>query len=315
MQALRSLSFALKGMWGFTKGGFESHKKSFDPNSLNVDITEKVFLITGANSGLGYVTALAIAKKGGKVHIICRNPEKGKKALEELKEKSKNDNIFLHVCDVSLQNDIIDFVKNFSVDRIDVLINNAGILPNKTEKTKEGVEITFATNTIGTFLLTELLIPKLIENKKQNPRVITISSGGMYTQKLSNDYQFETMKPFDGTIAYAFTKRQQVILNEIWAAKYPEISFYSMHPGWSDTEGVRSSLPSFKEKMGSYLRTPEEGADTIIWLAIANDKKMKTGKFYFDREEVETHLTLGFTQETEQERKDLYEYCKKISKL
>ena len=86
------------------------------------------------------------------------------------------------------------------------------------------------------------------------PRVITVSSGGMLTNKLdANDLQFER-KPFDGTMVYAQNKRQQIVMAEKWAMKYPEIQFSTMHPGWADTPAVRNSMPSFYEKMKDKLR-------------------------------------------------------------
>lgn len=248
--------------------------------------------------------------------MICRNSERGKVAQEEVKKYSGNDNVHLHICDVSLQSDIKDFVNKFTSEekRLDCLVNNAGVLIHERKKTKEGIESIFATNTLGTFLLTELLVPFMQQNKDNKPRVVSVSSGGMYTQKLNTDYQFEKMNPYDGVAAYAYTKRHQVILNEMWAAKYKEIDFYCMHPGWSDTEGVQSSLKSFRETFEKSLRTPEEGADTIVYLAIT-EKKLQNGAFYFDREPTNTHLTLGYTEETEQERKEFYDYCKKITQL
>lgn len=248
--------------------------------------------------------------------MICRNEEKGKTAMEEVKKYSNNDDIHLHICDVSLQSDIKDFVKKFTSEqkRLDCLVNNAGVLIHERKKTKEGIESIFATNALGTFLMTELLVPFMSQNKDSKPRVVSVSSGGMYTVKLSQDYQFEKMEPYDGVQAYAYTKREQVILNEMWAKKYQDIDFYCMHPGWSDTEGVQSSLKTFREYFEKSLRTPEEGADTIVYLAISN-KKLQSGAFYFDREPTNTHLSLGYTEESEEDRKHFYDYCKKITQL
>ena len=98
----------------------------------------------------------------------------------------------------------------------------------------------FATNTLGTYLLTTSLLPLL--EKSDQPRVVTVSSGGMLVQKLDvDDLQFQKMSKYDGTMAYAQNKRQQVEMTEIWAAKHLEIHWSVMHPGWADTPAVRTS--------------------------------------------------------------------------
>lgn len=281
-------------------------------------IKGKTYLITGANSGLGFSTAMALAKRGGRIHLICRNEEKGKTALVQLKNDSKNEEIFLHICDISLMKDLKSFAYKFMENekRLDVLINNAGVMLASKNLTSEGIDATFATNTLGTFLLTELLIPLL--EKTEGSRVISVSSGGMYTKRLNANYQFNNLPNWnDGVGAYAMTKRHQVILNEIFAKKYTKINFYCMHPGWSDTPGVQNSLPDFRKTFEKKLRSPEEGADTIIWLSISENKELKgqSGLFYFDRKPVNTHLTLGFTKENQNERDDLYNYCRKLCEL
>ena len=134
--------------------------------------------------------------------------------------------------------------------------------------------------------------------KSEEPRVVTVSSGGMLVQKLDvDDLQFEKMSPFDGTMAYAQNKRQQVVLTEEWSREHTDIHFSVMHPGWADTPAVRNSMPGtkildagyhqhsipsdFYEKMRDKLRTVEQGADTAVWLAIAKDAvKRPSGLFW-----------------------------------
>ena len=110
------------------------------------------------------------------------------------------------------------------------------------ELTEDQLEKNFATNTLGTFLITSGMMNLL--KKSEEPRVVTVSSGGMLVQQLNvDDLQFEKMSPFDGTMAYAQNKRQQVVVTEHLAREHTEVHFSVMHPGWADTPAVRNSMP------------------------------------------------------------------------
>jgi len=282
MSIYRNTVWLVKGLREYTCGGFTSAAKGFNQEDLDVDCKGKAYMITGANSGIGKQTALEIAKRGGTIHMVCRNPEYGEEAKKELRKLSDNSEIYLHILDMSKPRDVTKFVKKFNDEneRLDVLINNAGCMVNTRELTEDNLEKNFATNTLGTFLITSGLVSLL--GKSEEPRVVTVSSGGMLVQKLDvDDLQFEKMSPFDGTMAYAQNKRQQVVMTEEWAKQHKDIHFSVMHPGWADTPAVRSSMPDFYEKMRDKLRTVEQGADTVVWLAIAKDPaQMPSGLFW-----------------------------------
>ncbi|CAL9100875.1 unnamed protein product [Musa textilis] len=176
-----------------------------------------------------------------------------------------------------------------------IQVNNAGVLEHNRVTTPEGLELNFAVNVAATYALTELMMP-LLEKAAPDARVITVSSGGMYTTPLTPDLQFSESN-FDGTLQYARNKRVQVALTEKWAETYSGkgIDFYSMHPGWADTPGVAQSLPGFSERLSGKLRTNNEGADTVIWLALQPKEKLKSGAFYFDRAEAPKHLLFAGT--------------------
>jgi len=307
MSIFRNTVWIVKGLREYTSGGFNLAAKSFNQSDLEVDCSGKAFMITGANSGIGKQTALEIAKRGGTVHMVCRNPQFGAEAKKELSELSDNSNIRLHILDMSQPRDIVKFVKEFEQnnEKLDVLINNAGCMVNKRELTEDQIEKNFATNTLGTFLITSGLIDLL--NKSEEPRVVTVSSGGMLVQKLNvDDLQFSDMSPFDGTMAYAQNKRQQVVMTEQFAKKHKKVHFSVMHPGWADTPAVRNSMPDFYEKMRDKLRTVEQGADTVVWLAMAREAvSSPSGKFWQDRGQVGTHLPLAWTRTGEQEEEKL----------
>jgi NAD(P)-dependent dehydrogenase (short-subunit alcohol dehydrogenase family) len=190
------------------------------------------------------------------------------------------------------------------------LVNNAGVLLPEREETQEGLEKTFATNLLGHFVLTNLLIEKL----EAPARIINVSSGGMYSQRIRvDDLQMER-GAYDGTVAYARTKRGQVILTELWAESLRSrgIVVHSMHPGWADTPGVSGSLPRFYKLTKPLLRTPEQGADTIVWLCASDEAARSTGQFWHDRRPRPPHR-FRRTRETESERTLLWERLTKLS--
>ncbi|KAI7808917.1 dehydrogenase/reductase SDR family member 12, partial [Triplophysa rosa] len=292
----RNTVWFIKGLQEYTKSGYEAAERRFNAADLEVSVTGRSFIVTGANSGIGKTAACEIAKRGGMVHMICRNKDRAEEARKDIVDQSKNENVHVHVVDMSSPRKVWEFANGFSQNHsLHVLINNAGCMVNQRELTEDGLEKNFATNTLGTYILTTALIPTL--KKSQDPRVITVSSGGMLVQKLNvEDLQFETGS-FDSTMVYAQNKRQQVIMTEQWAAQHKEIHFSSMHPGWADTPAVRSSMPDLYEKMKNKLRTEAQGADTVAWLAISDAaSRQPSGLFFQDRKAVSTHLPLAFSR-------------------
>jgi len=310
MSFYRNVVWFMKGMREYTKSGYEKASKQFNLNDLEVDCSGVSYMITGANSGIGKQAALEIAKRGGTIHMVCRNPKYAEEAQTEIKDASKNENIFIHILDLSDTKAVVKFATEFD-QSVNVLINNAGCMVNERTITESGLEKNFATNTLGTHILTE----KISKGSKL-ARVIIVSSGGMLTNKLDlTDLNFEKMNPFDGTMAYAQNKRQQVIMTQEYAKKYPGIFFASMHPGWADTPAVRTSMPQFYEKMKNKLRTTEQGADTIVWLAIsARAKENENGLFYQDRTAVPIHLPLAWTKSSAEECADLMKKLDEMAK-
>lgn len=295
-------------LFSFDKSGFERHARRFVDADLRVSMQGKVVLVTGANSGLGFSTARALATLGATVHLLCRDEARGQAAVERLKTELPSADVHLSRLDVSRLVDVRRFVEAFR-GPVDVLVNNAGVLPDTLTRTNEGHEVTFATNVLGPYALTEGLLPRLVLSKG---RVITITSGGMFTQKLDLAMLQGDVKRFDGVVAYAQTKRAEVILSEQWAVKHPDVTFSTMHPGWADTPAVRSSLPRFYRFTKGILRTPEQGADTIVWLAVAPRLSGKSGLFWFDREPVSPHF-VAWTKESESQREALARLVEKAT--
>ncbi|XP_067301106.1 dehydrogenase/reductase SDR family member 12 [Pseudorasbora parva] len=312
MSLYRNTVWFLKGLQEYTKGGYEAAERRFCAADLEASVSGRSFIITGANSGIGKAAACEIAKRGGTVHLVCRNKDRAEEARKEIVEQSKNENVHVHLVDMSSPRKVWEFANGFSQKHsLHALINNAGCMVNQRELTEDGLEKNFATNTLGTYILTTALIPTL--KKSENPRVITVSSGGMLVQKLNvEDLQFENS--FDGTMVYAQNKRQQVIMTEQWAAQHKEIHFSSMHPGWADTPAVRSSMPDFYAKMKNKLRTEAQGADTVVWLAISDAaSKQPSGLFFQDRKAVSTHLPLAFSNSSPAEDQKLMSILEELA--
>jgi dehydrogenase/reductase SDR family member 12 len=147
-------------------------------------------------------------------------------------------------------------------------------------------------------------------------RIVNVSSGRMYTQKLrAGDLQSE-QEDFDRPTAYVRTKRAEVVLSEMWAQRLAGTgaTAHAMHPGWADTPGVRSSLPRFYRATRPLLRSPHQGADTTVWLGAAAEPAETSGGFWQDRRRRPAHLMPG-TRETELERDRLWSQCLALSSI
>jgi len=296
----RSGIWFAKGYMEYTKSGYEKAAKNF--TELKSDLFGKHVLITGANSGIGLAAACQLAKMGANIHIACRNQERGNTAIDEISKVATGETPRLHILDLSKSSSVHLFANQFKneISQLYCLVNNAGCMVNTRTVNDDGLEMNFATNTLGMYILTNGLLDSITD------RVITVTSGGMLTQKLQlDDLQFEK-GTFDGTRAYAQQKRQQVAITEEWSKMHSNIHFSTTHPGWSDTPAVRSAMPEFYEKMKDNLRTAEQGGDCITWLvACDKDALGSSGGFYQDRQEVAKHLPLAWSKESQSERTKL----------
>jgi dehydrogenase/reductase SDR family protein 12 len=299
-QAYKTATFVSYGYMNWTRGSFLKHQKEFKDEEMVVDLTDKQCLVTGANTGIGYASAEALAARGATVHLVCRSKEKGEKAVGEIKAKTGNPNVSLQVCDLSSLQQVKDFAAEYTSSGrpLHILVNNAGLMETERTQTADGLETNFAVNVAGVYAMTELLMPAL---KRASPesRVITVSSGGMLTENLNENLQYEDKNVFDGTTQYARNKRVQVALTEYWVQKHKDaVGFYSMHPGWVDTGGLKKSMPDFHSTFQKSLRFLNEGTDTITWLALQPRAKLQNGEFYFDRKVAAKHLPGFGTQYT-----------------
>ncbi len=258
-----------------------------DLNTLRMD--GRVVLITGGSSGLGRATADRLARMGAAVRLLVRDRAKGERVRETLRQAMPTADVAIYTADLSDLGSVRAATAQIleREPRLDVLVNNAGALLPERRLSVDGFEMTFATMVLGPFVLTEGLADVLEHTAAVHgtTRVINVSSGGMYTQGLDlDDLQMERGQ-YRGSVAYARAKRAQVVLTERWARRWRDrgIVVHAMHPGWADTPGIAAGLPRFGTLIGPRLRSPEEGADTIVWLAASPDAVRSTGRFWLDR--------------------------------
>src|SRR4051794_36729167 len=175
---------------GYSKIGASVRDRLAPPRPL--DLAGRTVIVTGASSGIGEAVCEGLAAAGATVHLLVRNREKGRKSLESVRRATGSDRLEVGECDLSSLASVRAFAERFSASggTLDCLVNNAGVLPPQRTYTDDGFELTFATNVLGPFLLTALLLPLL--RRSGDSRVINVASGGMYTAKLdSSDPQLE----------------------------------------------------------------------------------------------------------------------------
>lgn len=299
MGAPELIDTALEGLVvpSFTRIGFEARRRLFGWRNLDsYNLSGRVIAITGATSGLGRVAAEQLATCGATVIVVGRNPGKTARVTAEIREVTGNPSVSSTVADLGDFDSVRSAAEQIlrEHERLDVLIHNAGTLTNQRVEAPDGVEATVASQVVGPFLLTCLLLDRLKESAPA--RVITMSSGGMYTAELTVDHLQMSSDLYNGAKQYALAKRAQVTLNEMWAQRVEKRSlvFHAMHPGWADTPGVEESLPTFRKVVGPLLRNAEGGADTMVWLASDDGEPLSsTGGFWLDRRVRSTHRLRG----------------------
>jgi len=248
-------------------------------------MTGRTVLVTGPTSGLGRAATDALAALGARVILVGRDEGRLSRLRDEL-VRVHGDNRFPGVvADMGSLASVRAAVAQVlaTESRLDVVVDNAGAIYPERVEGPDGIEATLALLVVGPFALVAGLQPLL--RRTMGSRVIAVTSGGMYTQRLDLDDLQYRVAPFSGSRAYARAKRAQVALMREWARRVAEtgVSFAVMHPGWADTPGLAESLPAFHRWMRPLLRTPAAGADTIVWLAAHPEPASTSGRLYLDR--------------------------------
>ena len=242
-------------------------------------------LVTGPTSGLGRAATDGLASMGARVILVGRSAERLTAVRDALVATHGEDRFPIVVADMgSLASVRAATARIIETEpRLDVLVDNAGAIFPEWSESPDGIEATLAVLVVGPFVLVSGLLPLL--RRTPGARVVCVTSGGMYTQKLDLDDLQSTVVPFSGPRAYARAKRAQVALVREWARRLrgTGVTINAMHPGWADTPGLAETLPGFYRAIRPVLRSPAEGVDTIAWLAADPAGAATSGSLYLDR--------------------------------
>ena len=250
----------------------------------------KVCMVTGANVGIGKATALALAKMGAEVILVCRDAVKGKAALEAIRKESGNANVTLMLADLSSQASIRDLAAGFlrTHDKLHVLVNNAGAVFTERSLTADGLERTFATNHLGYFLLTQLLLGAI---KAAAPSRIVIVASEAHKSGMVNLADLQSEKgPYSGYRVYGASKLANVLFSNELARRLADtgVTVNCLHPGVVRTGYGLNTRGLFRVGMAlirPFLIGPAKGAETSVYLASSPEVEGVTGK-YFKRKRV-----------------------------
>jgi NAD(P)-dependent dehydrogenase (short-subunit alcohol dehydrogenase family) len=244
----------------------------------------KVVLVTGANSGIGRASALALARLGATVVMLCRSAERGEKALRRVREQSGNEDVHLLLADLSSRRDIFEGARDFKARfrRLDVLLNNAGILTRRRRLTEDGFELQFFVNHLAYFLLTRLLLDALRESVPS--RIVNVASTAHSRGTLDfEDLQGE--KHYDGWQQYANTKLANIVFTYELARrlKGSGVTANCLHPGLIHTHLMSNYswvINALWYLLQRFFKQPEEGAATPVYLASSPEVEGKSGGYY-----------------------------------
>jgi retinol dehydrogenase 14 len=252
----------------------------------------KICVVTGTTSGIGKETAVALARAGARVAIVCRTQDKGERALAEIRRRSAGD-VALFVADLASQRAIRVLAARLStaLPRIDVLVNNAGLILDRRVLTEDGLETTFAVNHIGYFLLTRLLEPKLLAGAPA--RVVNVASRAHQSGTLRFD-DLMGAKGYDGWSAYVQSKLANIVFTYELARRLAGsgVTANCLHPGVIASNfgnagplmirlGVRLGRP--------FMKGPARGADTSIYLASSLEVEGVSGKYFVNRRQARSN--------------------------
>lgn len=266
-------------------------------------------LVTGANSGLGLATTRRLLAAGAEVVAVVRDEDKAAATRALLAGELGTEvvaRLTTRTADLARLATVRALAERVLGDGgVDVVIHNAGAMEPTRIVTEDGHERTYQVHVLAPFVLTALLVPDLVT--RADARVVTVTSGGMYAQRLDVD-RLESPNDFRPALAYARAKRAQVALTIQWQRRFGGhgVAFHVVHPGWALTPGLERSLPRFRRAVGPLLRDAAEGADTVVHVALAPRATLPPGRLWHDRHPRAPHR-VPWTVEPAEERDRLWD--------
>jgi NAD(P)-dependent dehydrogenase (short-subunit alcohol dehydrogenase family) len=280
--------------------------------AVRADLSGRTCVVTGASAGIGLATARELARLGARVVLAVRSAERGEAARRSIMSATGSAAVELALVDLSSRRSIQAFARDLGQrhPRLDVLVNNAGVWLNRRRRSVDGLELTWATNALGYLLATEALVPLLLASGRA--RVVNVASqlaGGLDL----GDVQYERRR-YSGRDAYAQSKQADRMLSWALARRLLDrgITVNALHPGFVATEifakggGLVGMAGALYSKLRA--RSPEQGADTVVYLAASPELDGRSGLFWIDRQERRCRF-----RDEEQEEK-LYRLCQDMTR-
>ena len=254
-----------------------------------MNLKGKTAIITGATSGIGKVTALAIAREGAHLVLPVRNMEKGEALREEIISETGNKSIELMSCDLASLDSIRSFAKSFltKYDQLHLLVNNAGLWESKRKESSDGIEMNFAVNHLAPFLMTNLLLDVI---KKSAPaRIINVSSTAHKYAKMNFD-DLEGEKRWDSMKSYAQSKLSNIFFTRKLARELEGtgVTVNCLHPGVVSTNLFDNMPGFFRRIFGLFMISSEKGAETSIFLATSPEVENISGAYFKKKKRAKT---------------------------
>ena len=299
---------------GYSKFGSALRQRWWPADPEPGALTGKRVLVTGATSGIGEAMVRSFVDLGAVVHVHGRNADKLAGVARQLRLDRPAAEIVEEVCDVGDLDAVRTWADDFMgrVPEVHGVVHNAGTMTEQREESPQGHELALAVHVLGPHLITELLQDRLAA--ADGASVVWMSSGGMYGARLCSDPEDIEFRRGDykGVQAYARTKRMQVVLADAWATRLAsrDVRVESMHPGWVETPGVATHLPTFNRISRPVLRDAEDGADTAVWL-VATRPESEPPHFWHDR--AQRPVTFGW--QSEPDRADVRRFLAYVTQV
>ena len=247
-------------------------------------LEDRLWLVTGASSGIGKATALGLARLGGTVVLACRDATRGEAAQHEIVRDSKNPKVTLMIVDLASQSSIVSFAEEFTQDyrRLDALVNNAGVFTRERRTTPDGLELQFAVNYLGGFLLSHLLLDLLLASTPS--RIVNVSSSAHKGATINFD-DLQGERKYAGYKAYSQSKLAQILFTVEYARRLAGtgVTVNAVHPGVIKTNLASDETPKIFRFVRMFFKSPAKGAETPIFLVASPTVANLSGQYFVQR--------------------------------